>query len=235
MKVRGQRECRECGGRWSYYETGSVACPACGSLRSVGVGERALHTDAPVELDLTTYRDAADEDALAAHADDLKSDLRRYVHRRGFVDGGDLEPLDDAFLVAHELKHAVDVYARSRDPSDDERLYVFDLLRGADAGERPAPDRVPEGMEAARGLGYARALDDYRRDVASWLDEHPDDAARRTLGTLDERVKRIEALQGEVAPAEVERLVSAAREVGEYLAGEESALARAQSRLATER
>jgi DNA-directed RNA polymerase subunit RPC12/RpoP len=31
MKIRGERECTDCGTRWSYYDTASVECPQCGS------------------------------------------------------------------------------------------------------------------------------------------------------------------------------------------------------------
>ncbi|MFB6194955.1 MAG: hypothetical protein ABEI80_02200 [Haloplanus sp.] len=232
MKVRGRRECQNCGCRWSYYETGSVACPECESLRSVGVDDRTLHTDTPATLDLSPYRAAVSEGSLADEVDDCKRDLREYIRRRGFVDGGRLRPLDDTVLAAHELLQVIDRFDRTRSPSDDGRNYLLTLLRGADDGERPSPEAVPPDWAAPRGLGYANAVEDYRRDVHDWLDEHPDAEARRTLGSVHERVKRVQALQGDVSPAEAETLVTVAREVGEYLVdGDESALATARNRL----
>ncbi|WP_248896295.1 DUF7117 family protein [Haloplanus halobius] len=239
MKVRGRRECQDCGCRWSYYETGSVACPECESLRSVGVDDRTLHTDAPATLDLTPYRTAAASesasDSLADVVDDCKRDLREYLRRRGFIDGGRLQPLDDTVLAASELLQMIDRFDRERAPSDEARTYLLALLRGADDGERPPPDAVPAAWTDARGLGYANAIDDYRSDLLDWLDEHPDDAARKALGTLRERVKRVQALQGDVSPADAESLVTAAREVGRYLAeddeDDEDALAAARERL----
>lgn len=231
MEVRGDRECRSCGTRWSYYDTGSVACPDCGSLLSVGVGDRATHTATPVDLDLSAHRTAADEGDLADAVGDLKSDLRTYVRRRGFIDGGDLLDLDDTYLAAAELLHAADAYARERDPDEAARLYVFDLLRGADAGERPAPDAVPDALRAARGLAYAEAVLSYRGEVVEWLDGRAGPGAR-ALGRVAERAKRVRALQGDVPPAEVEALVRATREVAAYLRdGDEAALATAESRL----
>jgi uncharacterized Zn finger protein (UPF0148 family) len=234
MKVRGRRECQDCGCRWSYYETGSVACPECESLRSVGVDEdRTLHTDASATLDLTPYRTAVADDTLSQVVDDCKRDLRAYVRRRGFVDGGTLQPLDDTVVAASELLQVIDQFDRRRSPSDAAHTYLLALLRDADRGKRPGPGSVPDGLAAARGLGDANAVDAYRRDLLEWRDDHPDDAARRTLGTLRERCKRVEALQGDVPPAEAESLVRAAREVGTYLIDDdESSLVRAQDRLA---
>lgn len=231
MEVRGERECTACGARWSYYDTGSVACPECGSLLSVGVGDRALHTATSVALDLSSHRTAVDEAGLDAAVDDLTADLRTYVRRRGFVDGGDLLDLDDTYLAATELRHAADAYARTRDPDGAARLYVLDLLRGADAGDRPAPGDVPDALRAARGLGYAGAILAYRREVTEWLDDRTG-PGRRALGRIADRAKRVRALQGDVPPAEVESLVRATREVVAYLRdGDEAALARAEDRL----
>jgi len=232
MKIRGRRECQSCGCRWSYYDTGSVACPECGSVESVGIDDRRLHTDAPTSLDLSRYRTAAAEGKFEDVADECASDLRRYLRRRGFVSGGDLRDLDDTVLTARELLQALDLFGRLRDPRDEERAYVFDLLRGVEPGERPPPDQAPERLRAARGLGYATAVRDYRRDLGTWLDEHPDPEARRTLGRVGERVKRVRALQGEVNPASVETLVRAVREIGSYLrTGAEGDLAAARARL----
>ena len=111
MKIRGERECQSCGTRWSYYETGSVACPNCGDLRSVGVDARTAHTDAPVSLDLSAHRERfgdSPETLPRSGTDELQSDLREYCRKRGFIDGGRLAPLDGTYLAARELLEAVD-------------------------------------------------------------------------------------------------------------------------------
>ncbi|WP_144796252.1 DUF7117 family protein [Halorubrum depositum] len=174
MKVRGERECRECGVRWSYYETGSVECPDCGSLRSVGVDDRTAHTDAPASLDLTPHRTRfgdASGTLPTEGVDELKSDLREYVRKRGFVRGGELLPLDTTYLAARELLEAVDCYDRLRDPADADREYLLGLLAGADDGDRPATENVPERLREARGMAAARAVDEYRSDLLAFLDE----------------------------------------------------------------
>ncbi|MFC6824836.1 DUF7117 family protein [Halopelagius fulvigenes] len=243
MRIRGRRRCKDCEREWSYYDTGSITCPNCGSLRSVGVGDRERHTDAAAELDLSPHRNAVgefDEDASTGrHAlpedvlDDLKSDLRAYVRERGFINGGELRDVDDAHLAANELLHAGDAYARLRDVSEDEHLYVISLLRGADRGERPSPEEVPPSMTAARGLAYAQAVSAFRRDFSLWLDDNPDSDARRTLETLGDHVTRVEALEGDVSLRESETLVRVARELAAYARdGDETALATARDRLA---
>ncbi|WP_430505521.1 DUF7117 family protein [Haloparvum sp. PAK95] len=226
MKIRGARECKNCGTQWAYYETGSVECPECGSLRSVGVDERKQHTDAPATLDLTEHRARFGEARSTLPeegVDELKTTLRSYLRKRGFIKGGELEPLDDTVLAAHELLHAVDVYDRLADPTDPDREYFLSLLSGADDGDRPAPAAVPSNMRPARGQGYANAVADYRDDVLTYLDDHPDEDAREVLGSLRERVKRVESLQGDVDPAAVEDLVTAANEVGRYLREDDAA------------
>ena len=174
MKVRGERECQGCGARWSYYETGSVECPDCGSLRSVGVDDRTAHTDAPASLDLSPHRTRfgdASGTLPAEGVDDLKSDLREYVRKRGFVRGGELLPLDTVYLAARELLEAVDCYDRLRDPTDADREYLLDLLTGADDGDRPATVDVPVRLREARGMAAARAVEEYRSDLLAFLDE----------------------------------------------------------------
>ncbi|MDS0299125.1 hypothetical protein NDI76_10250 [Halogeometricum sp. S1BR25-6] len=232
MEIRGRRRCKSCEHEWSYYETGEVACPACGSMRSVGVGERASHTDSAEELDLTEHRAAAEAESIEAVADDLKSDLRAYLRARGFISGGELRDPDDTYLAARELLHAVDVYVRRRDPDEALELYVVSLLNGAERGDRPAPEAVPEAMTAARGLAYAESLNAFRRDFSTWLKGESRPEARRTLSTLGEHLKRAEALQGDVSVEHSEALVRAARELATYAReGDESALSTARDRL----
>ena len=235
MRIRGNRQCEDCGREWSYFDTGRVACPDCGSLRSVGTGDRERHTDSAVELDLSAYRSALGDDFdLDAVADGLKTALRDYVRRRGFLDGGRLRPVDDTVLAAAELLHAVDVFERTRGTPDDAvQLYLLGLLRGADAGDRPATESVPESMADARGLAYAEVLDRFCTDLGTWLDDHPDPAAGRVRETLDTHVRRVQAVYGDVPPAESETLVRAAREIASGLTnGDEAALATARERLA---
>ncbi|WP_135828499.1 DUF7117 family protein [Halorussus halobius] len=245
MKVRGQRECGDCGARWSYYDTGSVECPDCGSLRSVGVDdERRLHTDSPAEFDLSEARELVDAKPLREVADRAGEVARAYVRQRGFVRGGDLLALDDTYLAAQELRHAADVVRRGLDVSDDEEWYFLELLRSADAEDgptRPASDEVPASMHPIRGLAAADAAGEYRSEMSDWLDAAADDAsagtgvdaqaARNALATLETHVKRVRALEGDVEPATADRLVAAARDVGRYLReADADALASARDR-----
>ncbi|NKE37070.1 TFIIB-type zinc ribbon-containing protein [Natronococcus sp. JC468] len=232
MKVRGERECKECGTRWSYYETGSVGCPACGSLRSVGLDARTEHTDLAVEFDLTPVRNAIDEastDELARRARDR---TKAYVRRRGFINAGNLRELDDDYLAAIELLHVADVVGRATDLEDREELYFLSLLRGADEGERPPAEDVPPSLRGARGLAYANAVREYRRDVRDWSESRELTGAERgALETLGEHVKRVRMLDGDVEAHTAERLVEATRDLANGLRGDELAFARAQERL----
>lgn len=174
MNVRGERECRDCGNRWSYYETGAIECPQCESLRSVGVTERATHTDTPVTLELNAHRTRFGETRgtlPSEGVDELKRDLRRYVHKRGFINGGELRRLDSTYLAARELIEAVDVYDRLRDPTEFDQEYLLALLAGADEGDRPETTAVPDDMWEARGMAVARAVGEFREDALTFLDE----------------------------------------------------------------
>jgi len=234
MRIRGQRECRNCGTRWSYYETGSVECPSCGNLRSVGVdGERRLHTATPSSLDLTGARNRLEAGESVRQVAGVAAEAcRGYVHGFGFVDAGDLQPLGDTYLAAVELRHVAGRIERSMSLEDDEEFYFLSLLRGADHGERPPTDEVPDSLRSARGLAYARAVSAYRSDLRTYLDGYPDQMATDVLGPLDSHLKRVEALDGDVPVAESELLVRIARGVGTYVReDDESALLEARDRL----
>ncbi|MBB6646269.1 DUF7117 family protein [Halobellus ruber] len=234
MRIRGRRRCQDCGREWSYFDTGRVACPDCGSLRSVGTGDRERHTDAPVELDLSAHRAALDDATdVGDVADELKTTLREYVRQRGFVRGGELRTVDDTLLAAAELLHGVDVYERIRGtPDDSVRLYLLDLLSGADDGRRPDPSRVPDPMADARGLAYAEVLDRFCTDLGAWLDDHPDPAGERVRERLDTHVRRVSAVYGDVPVTESETLIRAARDLGRYLTTDDgAALSTAEERL----
>jgi len=274
MKVRGERECQNCGARWSYYETGSVECPSCDSLRSVGVDSRTAHTDSPATLDLTArhswFGDASR--TLPDHeVGELKSTLREYLRKRGFIRGGELCRLDTTYLAARELLEAVDCYDRLRDPTDRDREYLLNLLADAPDGDRPDPAGIPGSLREARGMAAVRAVDEYRSDLLTFLDELASskptdgddeaetkdvggtdetaftvsvtgddpiariDPARSVLETLRDRSKRIEALTGDVSPADADALTDAADALSEYIrTGDESALERAQELLSSE-
>lgn len=221
MKIRGRRECVQCGTVWSYYETGSPRCPDCDSVRSVGLDDRTRHTDATVSLDLTPVRnridDVPDEDLAA----DAAARAREYVRERGFVDAGELEPLDWTFVGATELVHVATAYGDRLRPSNEEELYFLDLLKTADGGEPRMPDDVPSAMAGPYGLAMASAVSDYQRDLRTYLrdvDDVPTEASA-IAGRLRDHRKRIEALQGDVDPADAYRLVRAARDLGRAVAG----------------
>lgn len=230
MKVRGHRECKECETRWTYYETGSINCPNCGSPRSVGLDDRTEHTDSPAEFDLVPLRNRIDADPLREIADDAVDEAREYVRKRGFVDAGELRPLDDTFVAATELRHVAAEISRELRRTEAEELYFLDLLRGADDGDRPPAEEVPDAFRSAYGLAMADAVGDYQRDLRNYLDEYPHPEARTVSGRIRDRRKRMEALDGDVDPKDAERLMRATRDLGKYvITGEESALVTADN------
>ncbi|CCQ34670.1 hypothetical protein HLRTI_001622 [Halorhabdus tiamatea SARL4B] len=233
MRIRGERECQNCGARWTYYETANVECPDCGSLRSVGVDERTRHTATPVELDLTAAREAVSNESLATAAERAADEAGAFVRRCGFIDAGELRPLEGTFVAAMELKHVGRALARSMDVSDDEQRYLLALLEGAESGTRPDPSSVPESMRSVRGLAAAAAVEAYRRDLRQYLEDEPDEDARTVLGSVEDHRTRVAALDGDVPPGHAETLIEAARAVGTALIEDDDALARAREHLAT--
>jgi hypothetical protein len=236
MEIRGERECTDCGERWSYYETGDVACPACGSMQSVGVDEeRALHTTTAGEFDLTEARRAWEERPRDEAVDVVKAACREFVRGNGFVHGGDLVELDGRRVAARELANAVDIVGRSQSLSDDEEYYFLELLRGADAGDRPDAEDVPASMRAARGLATADVVERYRRDARDWLeatDHELAPAVNDVLSGLESHQKRTQALQGDVSARDADALYEAARDLTHYLRdADEDAVVRAAERL----
>ncbi len=233
MKIRGQRECTDCGTRWSYYETGSVGCPACGSLHSVGLDEPTEHTDLETPFDLTPVRSDVDDVAVDDLAERARDVARGYVRKRGFVRGGTLRPVDEEYLAAAELLHVADVVARARRLDEREQLYFLTLLGDADDGERPHPDEVPETLRSARGFACADAVYEFRRDVRTWSEgKELTPEERTTLEHLGEHVTRVRMLDGDVPIERAETLVAAARELAVGLEdGDDDAIVRAGDRL----
>jgi uncharacterized Zn finger protein (UPF0148 family) len=234
MELSGQRECSACGTRWSYFETGEIICPSCGSPRSVGVDEPREHTAGTAELDLTPVREQVDERPLREVADEAADIAREYVAAVGFIDAGDLQPFHDTYLAAMELRRVASTFGRLMQPTDAETQYFFSLLRGADSGERPATADVPETFYPERGLAIAAGADVYLGDVRRLTDE-TDQSVDSLISTIRTHQKRIQALDGDVPPAEAEQLVRAIRDLSQYLrTGDEAALARGSERFESE-
>ncbi|MFW6384560.1 MAG: DUF7117 family protein [Halodesulfurarchaeum sp.] len=221
MEIRGERECRDCGTRWSYYETGSVHCPDCGSLLSVGIDEPTRHTDSPVELDLVTARTTAADGSIREAAEEAGNAARAYLRRRGFIHAGELRPLDDVYVAVEELKHVASTIGHRISVDDSERSYFIELLNGAPSGRRPDPGAVPDSLRTGRGLGAASAVRTYRDELRSLAESREvDDPVRALLDRLDGNARRIRAMDGDVDPADADRLVTAARAIGAALGDE---------------
>jgi len=143
--------------------------------------------------------------------------------RRAEPDGR--RSLDDTFLAAQELRAAIADERRDqrvgadRSDRDDDAVerYLLSLLAGADEGERPAPDEVADSLSEARGLACATAVEAYREDVSTYLEDDPDPDGRRVLDRIRDHEKRLSALDGDVPPTEAERLVAACNDLHRYL------------------
>lgn len=233
MELRGTRECQSCGTQWSYYETGELTCPDCGSTRSLGIDEPTEHTAGRAELDLSEIRHDVESESVQTLADRAGAETRDYLRSVGFVHAGELQPLEDTPLAASELRRVAATLGRVMRLEDDEELYFLELLRVADQNDRPDPSEIPETLYPERGLAVASMLDIYLGDVRRVYTERNRDVDS-ILSAVKSRRKRLEALDGDVDPAEAERLVRTVRDVSAYLrADDEAALARAMERVET--
>lgn len=234
MDIRGERECQSCGTRWSYYDTGEISCPDCGSVRSVGVDERTTHTAGPAELDLTDVIADIDDEPVRELAERAGEHAREYVRTVGFIHAGDLQPLSDTYLAACELRRVAATLSRVMYLETEEELYFVQLLRGAATGDRPAAEDVPESLRAERALAAAAAVETYLTDLRR-VREDREESVDRVLSAVTARRKRIEALDGDVEPAEAETLVRTVQDLSTSLRNDdETALARALDRIETE-
>ena len=229
MRLRGHRRCHRCDTQWSYFDAGEVACPNCGSLRSRGLDrDRVRHTDSAVEIDLAPVRRMAADRPVSAVAAAAAEAARSYLARRGFIDGGDLQPLDEAFVDTAELRQVATALRSRLDPDEAAERYFLALL--ADGRESPAT--VPPSLQQAHGLAAVEAVEAYHRDLRRWLDDHPDALAREGLDRLRDHRRRVAALDGDIPPADAARLLDAARALGRFLrAGNGDAIDRVHRRL----
>jgi hypothetical protein len=93
---------------------------------------------------------------------------------------------------------------------------------------------VPESLRAERALAAAAAVETYLTDLRR-VREDREESVDRVLSAVTARRKRIEALDGDVEPAEAETLVRAVQDLSAYLReDDETALARALDRIETE-
>ena len=104
MEVRGIRECQNCGTRFSYYDTGDPACPDCGSLHTVGVGDRALHTDRPADLELSGALAALEAGRYRDDGNEAEETVCEYVVRGSVINGGEVRDLYGVYLAAATLE-----------------------------------------------------------------------------------------------------------------------------------
>jgi len=231
MKLRGRRECQECGERWSYFETGEITCPACESPRSIAIEGPTEHTAGTASFDLTPVRTLIDTKPLREVADAAADHTRPYLRAVGFIEQNELQPLDETVLAASELRRVGRTFGRLLQPTDAETQYFLTLLRGADDGERPAPEEVPETFYPERGLAITASVSMYRSELRRVVNE-PEPTLDRALSQLDTHLKRVNALDGEINPKQSERLVKAVQDIGEYVrSDDETALTRAVERL----
>ena len=229
MEIPGERECSACGERWSYYDTGEIRCPACGSPKSVSAGPPAEHTAGATELDLSPVRATLDERPLREVADEAADAAGEYLASAGFVEAGELQPLGTEYVAAAELRRVGRTAGRLRALTGEEEAYLLALLRDADRGERPAPDAVPAAFHPERGLAVAASVDAYLADLRRVL--HPEGQLARVISELRTQQKRIEALNGNVDPATAKPVLEAARQLHDAVDGDETALKRAATAL----
>lgn len=232
MRIRGRRECTDCGREWSYYETGAVTCPDCGSPFSVGRDERTQHTDAAVELDLAAERAAVEEEPLGDVLAAAAETCREYRRRSGFIRAGALREPTAVDLVASEIVHLAGA-VRGRDgfePATAE--YALSLLAVPGEGSRPPPERVPADVRESRALGVADVVAEYVAAARRWDGADPADRVAALLERVEDHRRRVQAIGGDLPPASAEALLEALRDCHATMTGaDDAAVARGHERL----
>jgi hypothetical protein len=102
--------------------------------------------------------------------------------------------------------------------------YDLSLLNAAIRDWRPPdPNEVPRERHRHRGLGYSLALGAYLRDLKAWLEAkvRTEDGTRVVIGEIEEHLRRIEALEGNVEPTEVDGLVTSVRAIRRHVLSDE--------------
>jgi hypothetical protein len=196
MEIRGERECLDCGETWSYFETREPACPECGSLRSRALEDAETDTAGAVETgDLVTRFGGEFEEAL----EEAEDRCREYTARTGFVRGGELLPPEPAYVMACEVKHVAGEFVGAREPTDEERSYVVELVEGVETGEPPSPEARPKSLDSAHNRAVAETVEEYAKELSRYLE---------SLGSADSRVeeardlaKRTQATDGDADDA----------------------------------
>ncbi|MFB6253304.1 MAG: hypothetical protein ABEI06_01680 [Halobacteriaceae archaeon] len=207
MEIKGYRECRECGHQWSYYETGNVQCPECGSIKSTGLDERTLHTNNPVEIDITSIQSLVSNDEFRQAGQRAAKEARNYTIKRGFIHKGDLIRCDERIFSCHELRNLGNYINRTASITEETEYYFIETIQAVKNSGRPDQQAIPKNLRSIRGLAYARAAKDYLNDVTTWI-EYADHElpSGGVLERTKENIKRVEALDGDISIGDSERI-----------------------------
>ncbi|MFB6186034.1 MAG: hypothetical protein ABEI86_04100 [Halobacteriaceae archaeon] len=207
MEIKGYRECRECGHQWSYYETGNIQCPECGSIKSTGIDERRLHTNTPVEIDITSIQSLVSNDEFRQAGQLAAEEARNYTIRRGFIQEGELIQCDDRIFSCHELRNLGNYINRTTSITDETEYYFIETIQAVKNKGRPDQQAIPMKLRSIRGLAYARTAKDYLNAVMTWVeytDQQP--PSRGVFERTKENIKRVEALDGDISVRDSERI-----------------------------
>ncbi|MDY7082388.1 MAG: hypothetical protein SXQ77_08310 [Halobacteria archaeon] len=189
MEIRGERECLDCGSTWSYFDTKSVESVGGEEMDSDSVlGE--LRMDDVIPRLGTEFEDALE---------DAEENCRSYVSRQGFIKGGELQPPSPRFVMACEIIEIADALLRPmrREITEDERLYVVDMIHGLKEGEPPAPDERPESLDTYHNLAVARTVEDYAREVSRYVRNSSEKELPGEIEEARTKAKRTKATEGE--------------------------------------
>jgi hypothetical protein len=230
MQFTGHRRCKQCASEWSYFETGSVSCPECGAIKSTGIGGPEPHTAQHTSLELAPYWEVTDEE-VRIESDKIRRAVTEFLSEYGFIKGGDFLPLHDEVLAAGELRHAAYRYNTLGDPSEEVEHYLLGLLRAVMGESRPTSP--PDVLKQARGRGTADILEQFLRDMRQWTQARAATELMPIRESFRTHLHRIQALEGDVDPVVLSRLIQSARAVQQYIAREDQqSLSKARDHLA---
>lgn len=133
---------------------------------------------------------------IIEHLKKAEKKSRSYTVKKDFFEGGELNELDEKYIVASEIKY-LSTFLTGKDIEEKERIYIEKLLNVLESKENLNIFDIerPESLKYIHKLALAEALEDYIKDINKYC-RSKRIRFPKELEDIRGQVKRVKATQG---------------------------------------